>query len=115
MNDKDSLLKELGELKDSSSSSFDKNFYFKLIIIFSLTIYISIHIGEMLFGINSIDVMNGLKESKKILYREVENIKSQNAKLQKIYFEQLELKPIVKELNLTDEVEDDNRSIITNP
>ena len=96
MNEKEKLLGEL-ELKYSNPNSF----YIKITIILLITIYLAIYFGEILFGKNSIDVLTNVRENREILKNEVKNIKKENAKLQKLYFETLSLKPQIDEYNLS--------------
>lgn len=103
MDEKEKLLAEL-EFKHSLPPSF----YLKITIAIFIAIYLAIHTGEILFGKNGIQVLEDVLESKKILINQVKNLKKENAKLQKKYFETLSLKPqVIEDLNLT-ETENNN-------
>ncbi len=90
MNDKSKLLKELEGLKLSSNS---KSFYLKLLTSMIISIIILINIGQIIYGKNSIDVLSNIRMNKKIMQNRVKYIQIENAKLQKQYFDALQLKP----------------------
>ncbi len=49
------------------------------------------YVRSLLFGTNSLRVLNRLKEEKSALYREAQSLKLSNQKLQKKYFELIQL------------------------
>ncbi len=49
------------------------------------------YVRSLLFGTNSLRVLNHLKEEKTALYREAQSLKLSNQKLQKKYFELIQL------------------------
>ena len=52
-----------------------------------------IYVGILIYGENSLTVLNQLKEKKQGLLEEGKTLKSQNQKLQKEYFELKQLEP----------------------
>ncbi len=68
---------------------------FILIALFSLalTIYLSYHTTNVLFGDNSLQVYNSLKNKKEYLEEEILRLQKENAYLQKEYFELKNLEP----------------------
>ena len=52
---------------------------------------LGIYIGVLLFGDNSLEILLGLEEYETYLQEQIETLKSDNAKLQKEYFELKEL------------------------
>ena len=57
-------------------------------------ILFGIYVGILLFGENSLSVLNHLKQEKKDLMAEAEQLKSENQKLQKEYFELKQLQGV---------------------
>ena len=68
---------------------------FVVIALFSLvlTIYLSYHATNVLFGDNSLQVYNSLKYKKEYLEEEILRLQKENAYLQKEYFELKNLEP----------------------
>ena len=58
-----------------------------------LTIYLSYHATNVLFGDNSLQVYNSLKYKKEYLEGEILRLQRENAYLQKEYFELKNLEP----------------------
>jgi len=58
-----------------------------------LTIYLSYHATNVLFGDNSLQVYNSLKYKKEYLEDEILRLQKENAYLQKEYFELKNLEP----------------------
>lgn len=58
-----------------------------LIIIIALGIYI----GNILYGVNSVEVLFGLEDYQEYIQDEIVRLKSENAELQKEYFELKEI------------------------
>ena len=52
-----------------------------------IIIFFGIYIGVLLYGENSLTVLNHLKEKKKELMTEARELKNENQRLQKEYFE----------------------------
>jgi cell division protein FtsB len=50
-------------------------------------ILFGIYLGALMYGENSLMVLNGLKEQKRDLLREAKELKSENQRLQKEFFE----------------------------
>lgn len=68
---------------------------FILIVLFSiaLTVYLSYHATNVLFGDNSLQVYNSLNYKKEYLEGEILRLQKENAYLQKEYFELKNLEP----------------------
>ena len=68
---------------------------FILVVLFSiaLTVYLSYHATNILFGDNSLQVYNSLKYKKEYLEDEILRLQKENAYLQKEYFELKNLEP----------------------
>ena len=68
---------------------------FIVVALFSLvlTIYLSYHATNVLFGDNSLQVYNSLKYKKEYLEEEILRLQKENAYLQKEYFELKNLEP----------------------
>jgi len=71
--------------------------YRKFIVIviasIALTIFLSYHVANTLFGDNSLEVYNSLKHKKIYLEKEIVRLQEENAYLQKEYFELKNLEP----------------------
>lgn len=59
----------------------------------AITLFLSYHVANLLFGNNSVEVYDSLKEKKAFLKSEINRLQMQNAKLQKEYFELKNLEP----------------------
>jgi len=76
-----------------------KNFHevkkFSLIVVFCIviTLFLSYHVANLLFGNNSLEVYNSLKQKKDYLQNEIKRLQKENAHLQKEYFELKNLEP----------------------
>jgi uncharacterized protein YlxW (UPF0749 family) len=57
------------------------------------TFIFAIYIGELLFGAKSFEAYNELKHKKALLKSEIARLHSENARLQKDYFELKSLQP----------------------
>lgn len=75
----------------------EKSYPFKQIFIFIFLIFAvilgGIYIGDALFGNRSFEVLQELQKEKKFLYKDVERLKNENAKLQKEFLEKNLLDP----------------------
>ena len=58
-----------------------------------ILIVVSVYIGYLLFGTNSLEVLLQLNAQEKALKRSIEYLKKENAHLQKEYFELKQLEP----------------------
>lgn len=65
----------------------------KFLFALSLIIILAIYLNILLFGDNSLEVLLQLEEYEDYLVHEIDNYKSENAALQKEYFELKELEP----------------------
>ncbi|MBU3014693.1 septum formation initiator [Poseidonibacter lekithochrous] len=63
------------------------------IVSIALTIFLSYHVANTLFGDNSLEVYNSLKHKKIYLEKEITRLQEDNAYLQKEYFELKNLEP----------------------
>lgn len=52
-----------------------------------------IYVGVLMYGENSLTVLNQLKEKKQSLIEEKKALKAENQRLQKVYFELKQLEP----------------------
>ncbi|WP_456488778.1 phosphopyruvate hydratase [Caminibacter pacificus] len=68
-----------------------KRFDFKILIVIAASILVGIYIINLMFGERSFSQMIELQNTKKILQQRVNNLKKENEKLQKQYFELKEL------------------------
>lgn len=68
---------------------------FSLIVILSIaiTLFLSYHVANILFGDNSLEVYSSLKNKKEYLQKEIKRLQLDNAHLQKEYFELKNLEP----------------------
>lgn len=68
---------------------------FLLIAIFSIaiTLFLSYHVANLLFGVNSYEVYSSLKKERTFLRNEITRLQKSNAHLQKEYFELKNLEP----------------------
>jgi len=68
---------------------------FALIVLASITItlFLSYHVANLLFGMNSYDVYSNLDNKKIFLKSEIRRLQLDNARLQKEYFELKNLEP----------------------
>ena len=71
--------------------------YKKFIVIaitsIAFTIFLSYHVANILFGDNSLEVYNSLKDKRIYLQEEIIRLQKHNAYLQKEYFELKNLEP----------------------
>ncbi|RXJ86215.1 septum formation initiator [Arcobacter sp. CECT 8985] len=58
-----------------------------------VTLFLSYHVAILLFGSNSLDVYNSLKDKRVYLINEIKRLQEENAHLQKEYFELKNLEP----------------------
>ena len=63
----------------------------KLLIAVALIVGLGIYLGILLFGDNSMQVLLGLEEYETYLKEDIERLKTENAAMQKEYFELKEL------------------------
>lgn len=70
-----------------------KKFLVIAIFSFAITIFLSYHVANILFGDNSLEVYNSLKNKKEYLEDEILRLQKSNAYLQKEYFELKNLEP----------------------
>lgn len=59
----------------------------------AITLFLSYHVAILLFGSNSLDVYNSLKNKRNYLQSEIKRLQEENAHLQKEYFELKNLEP----------------------
>ena len=61
---------------------------FKVFIITAIVVTsLGIYVANLLFGNHSLEVLNNLKQEKKVLKVEIESLKEENSKLHKSYLE----------------------------
>lgn len=68
---------------------------FTIIAFFSIaiTLFLSYHVANLLFGVNSYEVLNSLINKESYLSKEIIRLQKDNARLQKEYFELKNLEP----------------------
>ncbi|WP_457596991.1 hypothetical protein [Hydrogenimonas sp.] len=65
----------------------------RILVALAAVVALGIYAGVLLFGPNSLTVLLGLEEQHASLQRHIERLKSENAALQKEYFELKQLEP----------------------
>lgn len=63
----------------------------KFFLLFALVIALGIYIGNLLYGNSSLEVLLGLEEYENYLKSQIKELKSENAELQREYFELKEI------------------------
>jgi hypothetical protein len=63
----------------------------RFIFLFVLIVFLGVYIGVLLYGTNSLEVLFGLQEYEHYLHIEVNELKTENAELQRQYFELKEI------------------------
>ena len=63
----------------------------KFFTLFSLIVFLGIYLGILLYGTNSVEVLLGLEDYENYLQGEIVRLKSENAELQREYFELKEI------------------------
>ena len=87
---RDELFEDI-EHQQSLSEKYLGLSWSKLILAVVLIVLLGIYIGILLFGDNSLEVLLGLEEYEAYLKEEIERLKTENAVMQKEYFELKEL------------------------
>lgn len=70
-----------------------KRFTVIAVISIAITLFLSYHVANLLFGVNSLEVYNQLQNKKTFLLNEIDRLQESNARLQKEYFELKNLEP----------------------
>ena len=70
-----------------------KKFSLIAIVSIAITMFLSYHVANILFGDNSLEVYSSLKNKKEYLQSEIKRLQKDNAHLQKEYFELKNLEP----------------------
>ncbi len=84
----------LGEYEEGAIKSAYKNrLILKMVALGIVVILFAIYVGNVLFGKSSLDVLLNLQAQKENIQKEVIELKEENAKLQKQYFELKQLDP----------------------
>jgi len=63
----------------------------KFFLLFFIVIILGVYLGVLLYGTNSLEILFGLQEYEVYLQDEIVQLKSQNAELQREYFELKEI------------------------
>ena len=71
-------------------------YYLKIFSLVLVVIGFGIYVGDVLFGKSSLDVLLNLESQKQALEQNIDTLKTQNAILQKEYFELRGLEPYGK-------------------
>jgi len=80
---------EIARKKESIAGLSLKTFLVTMIGI----LFFGIYVGVLIYGENSLTILNQLREKKQSLFNEKERLKSDNQRLQKEYFELKQLEP----------------------
>ncbi|MBE0492298.1 MAG: septum formation initiator [Sulfurospirillum sp.] len=86
----------LEELQQNKKSSIGTLFILKIFAFIFLIVLFGIYVGNLLFGVNSLDVLLNVQNDKENLEKQVLQFKNKNALLQKEYFELKDLDPDYK-------------------
>ncbi|RXJ55403.1 septum formation initiator [Candidatus Marinarcus aquaticus] len=70
-----------------------KKFIVTVVLSVVVTIFLGLHVANLLFGTNSYEVYDSLKNKKAYLKNEITRLQFENARLQKEYFELKNLEP----------------------
>ena len=68
-------------------------FFLKISVLVAVVIGLGVYVGNLLYGKNSLEVLLNLQDKKALFKNEIQKYKKENAKLQKEYFELLQLEP----------------------
>ncbi len=63
----------------------------KFLILILLVAGLGVYVGAVLYGTNSLEVLNGLQDYENYLQSEINRLKNDNAELQREYFELKEI------------------------
>jgi cell division protein FtsB len=63
----------------------------RFLVLFLVVLFLGVYLGVILYGANSLEVLFGLQDYENYLQTEVDTLKSQNAELQREYFELKEI------------------------
>lgn len=63
----------------------------RFLMLFFIVLSLGIYLGVILYGTNSLEVLFGLQDYENYLQTEIDTLKSQNAELQREYFELKEI------------------------
>ncbi|MCD6259798.1 MAG: hypothetical protein RBR54_05130 [Sulfurimonas sp.] len=63
----------------------------KFLILVSIVLSLGIYLGILLYGTNSVEILLGLQDYENFLQSEISRLKTENASLQKEYFELKEI------------------------
>ena len=80
------------ETRDKEEGIADFSLKTFLVTIIGILLF-GIYVGVLMYGENSLTVLNQLKEKKQSLVREERALKVENQRLQKVYFELKQLEP----------------------
>jgi len=89
----------MSEILEEFEEQIDENkskrafFYLKIFSLLVVVIGFGVYVGDILFGKSSLDVLLNLQSEKQILEKSIDTYKTQNAILQKEYFELKDLDP----------------------
>ncbi len=65
----------------------------KILLLIASVLGLGLYVGDLLYGKNSLEVLLNLQDKKELFKNEIKKYKKENAKLQKEYFELLQLEP----------------------
>ena len=76
-----------------SSKKINLYLFLKVFLLVLIVVGLGVYVGNLLYGKNSLEVLLSLQEKKEMFKNEIIKYKKENAKLQKEYFELLQLEP----------------------
>ena len=91
----ENIIDEFSDIEIDDSQWFDvaKLGITKLFLLASMIIGLGLYVGNLLYGVNSLSVLDELTHKEVHLKSTIEKLKEENARLQKEYFELKGLEP----------------------
>ncbi len=91
----ENIIDEFADIEIDDSQWFDvaKLGITKLLLLASTIIGLGFYVGDLLYGLNSLSVLDKLTHKEIYLESSIEKLKEENARLQKEYFELKGLEP----------------------
>jgi hypothetical protein len=88
--DKKELYEEIGNTESFTQKYFGISLV-KFLLLICMVFGVGVYLGLLLYGTNSIEILLGLQEYQEYLQNEIARLKTENAELQREYFELKEL------------------------
>ena len=91
----ESIIDEFSEIEIEDSEWFDvaRLGVTKILLLVSMIIGLGLYVGDLLYGVNSLNVLEDLTHKEANLKNSIEKLREENARLQKEYFELKGLEP----------------------